>query len=168
MTNVAIRHSARVLLVDAAERLLLFRFPAPVSWRIPYFWVTPGGGVDEGESLAVAAIRELREEIGLELEPDRLGPLVAVTSGPAELGERLVEATDSFFFVQVDGHVIDTSGQEEMERGQISAYHWWSLPELAATSELITPLGLPGLLPRLIAGEVLAEPVRLPWRRPPC
>ncbi|MCC6144577.1 MAG: NUDIX domain-containing protein [Candidatus Hydrogenedentes bacterium] len=37
------------------------------------YWLLPGGGVDFGESLHEALIRELREEVQIDIEP---GPLV--------------------------------------------------------------------------------------------
>ena len=47
---------ARVLVIDAQSRVLLVR-PTYVNG-----WTLPGGGVDKGETLRQAAIRELKEE----------------------------------------------------------------------------------------------------------
>ena len=63
------RLSARLLILDEAGRVLLFRF---VYKRGPLagqdFWGTPGGGVEDGETLEQAALRELVEETGLRRE----------------------------------------------------------------------------------------------------
>ncbi|GAB3995643.1 hypothetical protein GCM10029992_13460 [Glycomyces albus] len=83
------RRCARVLVVDEDDRVLLFFSSGFVAPGVEYY-VTVGGGVDPGETLAEAAARELLEETGLRVDPDRLGPVVAYASGewsdnPAEL-----------------------------------------------------------------------------------
>ena len=64
-----LRPAARILLVDGAGRVLLFRF-TPEDGRAP-FWCTPGGAVDPGESYEEAARRELYEETGIIADPGR-------------------------------------------------------------------------------------------------
>ncbi|GAA4198820.1 hypothetical protein GCM10022220_00530 [Actinocatenispora rupis] len=91
------RRSARILLVDDTDRVLLLRFRTPTSTG----WVTPGGGVEAGETLAQAAVRELREEIGLATTPADLGGPVAVTAGRAELGGVAGLYRDDFYFLRV-------------------------------------------------------------------
>lgn len=59
--------------VDAGKVLLIKRR----DFRV---WALPGGAVDAGESLAEAAVREAREETGLEVE---LTHLVGLYSRPA-------------------------------------------------------------------------------------
>ncbi|GGL42958.1 NUDIX hydrolase [Planomonospora parontospora] len=135
MTAPAVRASARILLVDCDDRLLLFRFRASDDLPASHFWATPGGGVDDGEALPQAAARELSEETGHVIAPQRLGPVVAVSSGPARFGELTLHAVDSFFFIRVDHLTVAPSGQEPHEREAIAAHRWWTVHELQTTSE---------------------------------
>lgn len=153
-----------MFLLDGEDRLLLFRFPR-VCGRPDsgHCWITPGGGVDSGEALHEAAARELREETGLIVAPAGLGPVVAMSSGYADLGWSQGVFRDDFFFHRVSVHEVDDSGWEEAERNQISAHRWWRVDELMSTTEIVYPLGLAPLLADLVAGRLPAEPVELPW-----
>lgn len=154
------RPTARILLVDDRDRLLLFSFVGdPARW-----WLTPGGRVNDGETLPEAAIRELREETGNVLGIEDLGPVVAVCSGEWRTGSRAYLDHDSFYFVRAPIAVVDSSGQEEAARRFLTGHRWWTLAELEATQESVVPIGLAGLIAQLLAGDLPAEPVRLPWR----
>jgi 8-oxo-dGTP pyrophosphatase MutT (NUDIX family) len=152
------------LLVNAADRLLLFRYlNRPGKPELGTVWLTPGGGVKDGELIADAAARELREETGLSVAPDQLGPAVAVTSGTADLGWMAGEFRDDFFFLRVPHHEVDIRGFEELEASTFVEHRWWSVGELAKTTERVIPNGLVPLLSDLLTGNRPADPVRLPW-----
>ena len=64
------KQSARLLIIDPAQRLLLFLYD---DGHRPAFWSTVGGRVEEGESYAATAARELHEETGFEAA---IGPVI--------------------------------------------------------------------------------------------
>lgn len=160
------RRSARVLLLDGAGRVLLLS--ALLDPRNPargHVWLTPGGGVHDGETLAAAAARELREEVGVRVPGEALGDPVAYVSGYADLGWAKGVFRDDFFCYRSDSPSleVDVSGMEDRERGTHAGHRWWPLHELFATTERVLPLKLAPLLAELLAGGVPAAPVQLPW-----
>jgi 8-oxo-dGTP pyrophosphatase MutT (NUDIX family) len=150
------RRSARVILVDKADRLLLFQSDD--------FWFTPGGGIEDGETVEQAAVRELWEETGLRLEPARLGPVVAETSGWADLAFARGLFHDAFYFHRApDGFEVDISGWQPLEASTMSGHRWWTVEEVESSDGNVFPFGLAPLARDLLAGRIPAAPVKLPW-----
>ncbi|WP_412539208.1 NUDIX domain-containing protein [Longispora sp. K20-0274] len=156
------RRTARVLLLDAADRLLLVRSEFGPDDPRGHGWFTPGGGIDDGEDVLAAAVRELDEEVGLRAAPGDLRH-VAVATGRADLGWANGLFRDDFYLHRVDRHEVDTSGLTEFEWTHQTGFRWWTAAELAATDEAIFPRGLAELLPDLIAGRLPDPPAALTW-----
>ncbi|MEV4413494.1 NUDIX domain-containing protein [Catellatospora sp. NPDC049609] len=135
------RRAGRVLLVDAADRVLLFRGSDPHRPDRQY-WFTPGGGLDDGETTAQAAARELYEETGLAVPAERLGgPVHSEVTAFSFAGVAYQQEQD-FFVVRVPQWQVDTSGFDEVERAWVHGHHWWSVAELRGTDEVIYPADL--------------------------
>jgi 8-oxo-dGTP pyrophosphatase MutT (NUDIX family) len=143
------RRAARVLLVDGAGRALLLHGgdPARPGDR---WWITPGGGLDDGETLAEGAARELYEETGLRVDPAELGAPVWHEITEFSYRTRAYRQEQDFFLFRVAEWRVDTAGMDEDEQQTITEHRWWSAAEIEASDEQIFPLDLAGLLRRLV------------------
>jgi 8-oxo-dGTP pyrophosphatase MutT (NUDIX family) len=158
------RDSARVLLLDPDGRVLLLRVLDPRDNK-PALWVTPGGGVEPGEEIAVAAVRELEEETGLRLSISELGEPVAVCRGDWEFRGIPLYGEDWFFSQHVDTFVPSDSGWDEIEREIHQGWRWWAPDELDDADEPVLPAELADLIRSLHAGVAVGgEPRQLPWK----
>jgi len=142
------RHTSRILLIADSGRALLLLTRAPDSSNLRR-WVTPGGGVDPGESHREAAIRELTEETGLVVK--EAGEMVYSETIPLPYDEAIYPtAYQEFFLLRVDSEFEpDTSGWTESERIDVTDWQWWSAEELEVTREPFEPAILPQLMRRL-------------------
>lgn len=156
-----VRPTARVLVLSPAGRVLLLGARLTGPDAVPgdvLFWYTPGGGVEEGESLRVAAARELAEEVGLVVAAEDLEGPVWLRRHLGEFGGRAIDSRETFFVVRDVDHVVDTAGRTELEVLGDEPHRWWSAAEVAASTAAFAPHDLAELLPELLAG---------PWNGPP-
>ncbi|MGH3738177.1 MAG: NUDIX hydrolase [Micromonosporaceae bacterium] len=145
------RRGARVLLVNATERVLLLRGADPAQPGVRY-WFTVGGGLDPGESPVQGAARELHEETGLLVPPSALGAPVWHEVAEFPFDGRWYRQEQDFFLLRVAEWQVSRAGWDEVERRTVDAVRWWSVPELEMTDETYYPVGLAALLRGLLAG----------------
>ncbi|MBA3655231.1 MAG: NUDIX domain-containing protein [Actinobacteria bacterium] len=160
------RQSARCVVIDDDGRVLLFRVVDPES-AAPPIWVTPGGGVEDGEDIAVAAARELAEETGLRRTPDELGAPVAVCQGEWSFRGQELYSVDWYFLVRTPVFDLDDTGWTELERELHAGWQWWTCRELDDAPEVFFPADLPYLVRDLFSRgrDPHARPVELRWTR---
>jgi len=146
------RPSARLVLLDPRDRLFLFKVHQPSVYdpadpfREP-FWIMVGGLVDPGENYEQTAVREAREETGLEVTGARL---VWIRERVMQWREKRVLHRERFFLGRAPSTVIDTSGLDERERSWTLDHRWWGLEELLASKERFEPRDLGRYLQALL------------------
>jgi 8-oxo-dGTP pyrophosphatase MutT (NUDIX family) len=131
-------HVSAAVIVDDEGRVLVVRKHGTVRF------MQPGGKPEAGESAAETLIRELHEELGLQLDEADLQPLGTFISEAAnEVGHRVVAEA---FAITIDS----SAATAQAELAELR----WITPSDVATLPL-APLSLEHLLP-------IAWPNRLP------
>ena len=77
------KHIAMVLLFDRQDRLLIYLRDNKPEIPFPNHWDLFGGHVEEGEAPEEALVRELKEELGVDLKQWRLFRSYVCTEGDA-------------------------------------------------------------------------------------
>lgn len=157
------RSSVRVVLLDPDDRLLLFRTVDPTMPEVGEWWELPGGGVEDDETPAETAVRELTEETGL---------VLAVSAFDEPRWRR--DTTYCHRHVRVHQHevvvlarVIEpapdlrSDGRTPEELDSYVGHAWWTLDEVeaAAATTRFFPGRLAVHLRAFLGGARIDEPL---------
>nr|WP_277350131.1 NUDIX hydrolase [Nonomuraea sp. FMUSA5-5] len=121
--------SACMLLTDDADQVLL------VKPNYRSHWAMPGGMVDEGEPPHACAVREIGEELGLQVE---LGKLLVVDWMPPA-GDRRRPMMNFVF----DGGTIADPSRIRLQTEELDAAQFWPWGEAATKLPAATAARIP-------------------------
>lgn len=153
------RRGARVLLLDDADRILLAR-GHDVDQPERSWWFTIGGGVDPGESDRDAALREVREETGIRLDPGALVGPVYTRSAIFDFYRQHCRQDEVLYLARVDAAAggrgdaaaLSRDGWTDVELDVVDEMRWWSLDDLRGVEIEVFPESLPDLVAPLLGG----------------
>ena len=151
------RQAVRALvLAHPGDEVLLSRFRNPSGG--PDLWLTPGGGVSDGEAREEALRREVWEETGLRLVAP--APLIWRREHTYAVRGRRVRQSEDIHLVRTPRfEATDANNPEDGERSIFRGFRWWSVEEMLSSSDVFVPLGLAGLVEELIENGPPAWPI---------
>ncbi len=158
-----IRNAVRVLLLNGDKLLLMciedFDISAPNSKPNKRFWCTIGGGIESGESIQEAAMREIYEETSLSSENIELGPIVWQSDLNLMLRGTLTRFKEVYVVAKTSTHNVSLHQPTQAELDIVKELKWFTLEEIKQCPDVIFPTSLPQHLPDILAGIYSEEPI---------
>jgi 8-oxo-dGTP pyrophosphatase MutT (NUDIX family) len=144
-----LRNTSRIVLMDPTGAVLLFKTMAPDSSGFSR-WITPGGGVDPGETHQQAALRELFEETGRRFTS--AGEPVWTYDFEVRWDQADHDRGHAeYFLVRTERFEPTSEFWTAEEHHDVTAWGWFSADEIGTAATPFEPEFLPELVSRLSA-----------------
>ena len=147
------RQAVRAVLLTPEQEILLMRIRPPQGGTP--FWVAPGGGIEEGESIEDGLRRELMEELGI--DGFAVGPLLWRRRHTFNWGGRRICQREQYRAVHVAR--FEPKMSDAVEAKVLERFQWWPVAALAGSSETFTPTALADIVGRYLAEGPPGEPL---------
>ena len=139
------RQAVRAIVLTPEREILMMQIREPGGDQP--FWITPGGGIEAGETFDATLRRELKEELGLEVFD--IGPLLWRRQHTFNWGEKRYCQREEYRAVHVTRFQPMMSDATEAQ--VLQQFRWWPLADMAASVETFTPLTLADIVTRYLA-----------------
>ncbi len=157
------RDAVRLVVLDVDENVLLFRTHDIAIPELGYWWELPGGGIEDGETYVDAAVRELREETGIPIAAEQVGPpqWSRTSTFRYRHTRRIQHEVVAVVKLDVVGPDMDESERLDYELEDYVDFRWTPVDEITGSSERFYPGLLPYYLPDLLDGRTIEEPFEI-------
>ena len=148
-----VRLAARALLVTPEREILLMQVELAPDRRV---WITPGGGLHDGETPSQAAARETFEETGRSIEA--VVPVWTRTH-TFELEQQWIRQCETYFLVPTPRFEPRPRALEGLEQRFFRGFRWWRVDEIHSSGEQFAPTRLGHRLSELLACGPSESPI---------
>ena len=151
------RKSSRAIILNNNHEIFLFQYNFDYFENGNVVWITPGGGLEEGESFEMALKRELFEELGIQLNQCYKqiyyrNPIYSLKNG------KLAQCEERFFLVYLEGKEFSYNNWTESENKRMLYGKWWSIEEIQQSDDEFFSSDIINILDNLSNGKIPKEP----------